>query len=317
MNKRCSGCGVILQTIDESKPGFIPSLKYDNASYCKRCFRLTHYGEKNNNEIENTTLYITNYVNKTNIFKVFIIDLLNINNNTINIFNSIKGNKMLLISKIDLTFNSINYNHVINNIKEVYNIKSNIMMISINDELTINTFINYLNKNNIKELFLLGPTNSGKSSLINKMLDINKSLNDKLTISNKRNTTLDFINVKINDNLTIIDSPGFLINDYNYKINYKNIIKPITFNMKENEILLINDFYIKFNNNTSVTIYNYNDIDIKKYFKNIDIEYNLEVSSNTDICINGFGFIRVKNKNTLSISKLNKKLISIRNSIIN
>ena len=85
--------------------------------------------------------------------------------------------------------------------------------------------------------------------------------------------------------------------------------------MKDNEVLLIDNSYIKFKNSTSVTIYTYDDINIKKYYKDIKYDYNMEINNNTDICINGFGFIRIKNNNTLSINNLDKELVSTRDSI--
>lgn len=315
MNKVCFGCGSILQSDDELKPGFIPLNKIDDAKYCKRCFRLTHYGDKNTLDIEKSTKAILDNVNKDNIFKIYMVDFLNINNNTMSLFNKIKGNKMLLISKIDLIDNNININRTIDNIKKIYDIKCDIKIISVNDDIGINGFKKYLEKNNISKCYMLGPTNSGKSTLINKLIDkFNNNIN-KLTISNKRNTTLEFIRIKLNDNITLIDSPGFLLKDYNLNSKYKNIIKPKTFNMKDNEVLLIDKFYIKFKNNTSVTIYNYDNLKINKYYKEIKYDYNLDIDSNTDICINGFGFIRIKNKNNISISNLDKELISIRKSI--
>ena len=142
----------------------------------------------------------------------------------------------------------------------------------------------------------------------------NPKLN-KLTISNKRNTTLEFIRIKLNDDLTLIDSPGFLISDYGIKSKYKNIIKPITFNLKENEVLFIDKFYMKFDNATSITIYVNEGVNVKKYYKNIDFDYEVNVEDNTDMCINGFGIINIKKSNNISIVGLDKKLISIRKSI--
>ena len=61
--------------------------------------------------------------------------------------------------------------------------------------------------------------------------------------------------------------------------------------MKENEVLLINNFYIRFKNNTSVTVYNYDELNITKYYKDVKYDYNLNVEDNTDLCINGFGLM--------------------------
>lgn len=314
MNKVCFGCGSILQCDNELNPGFIPESKIDSANYCKRCFRLTHYGEIGTNELEKSTKSILDNVNKDNCFKIFIVDFLNINNSTIDIFNKIKGNKLLLISKIDLLGKNINIDRVVDNIRNIYNIKCDIRCISSVKKWGLN-LVKYLSDKNINKCYLLGPTNSGKSTLINKLIEeYNPSLN-KLTISNKRNTTLEFIRIKLNDKLTLIDSPGFLVKDYGIKSKYKNIIKPITFNMKDEECLVIDKFYIKFSNATSVTIYVNEDMNIKKYYKEIEFDYEIDMSDNTDLCINGLGIINVKNRNNLSISGLDKELISVRKSI--
>ena len=315
MNKICFGCGSILQYENELNPGYIPQNKYQTADYCKRCFRLTHYGVISNNELEKSTKNILDKVNKDNIFKIYILDILNVNNNTIEIFNKIKGNKLLVISKVDLVSNSMNINTIINRIKNIYSINSDIKYISSNKSFGINSLIKYLDSKCIKVSYILGPTNSGKSTLINKLIDMYNPKLSKLTISNKRNTTLEFIRLNLNDKLTIIDSPGFLISDYGIKSKFKYEIKPITFNMKENEILNIDKFYIKFNKKSSVIFYSYDKLECKKYYKDINFEYNMDIDNNKDICINGLGIIRIKNKNNIEISGLDKDLISVRESI--
>ena len=314
MNKICFGCGSILQSDNELNPGYIPSNKLDSANYCRRCFRLTHYGEISNNELEKSTKSILDNVNKDNIFKIYIVDILNINDSTINIFNKIKGNKLLLINKIDLIPKSLNKERIISRIKNIYNIKSDIKYISSIKEYGINSLTKYLIDKRIYKSYVLGPTNSGKSTLLNKLIEINNPKMNKLTVSNKRNTTLEFVRIKLG-NVTLIDSPGFLINDYDIKSKYKNIIKPITFNMKDNEVIQIDKFFIKFNNCTSITIYCNEDLNIKKYYKEVSFDYDLNIDSNIDLCINGLGFINIKNSNNISISNLDKDLISIRSSV--
>ena len=315
MNKVCFGCGSILQSDNELNPGYIPENKLESANYCKRCFRLTHYGEISTNELEKSTKSILDNVNKDNSFKIYIVDFLNINNNTMNIFNKIKGNKLLLISKVELLGNSISVDRVVENIKNIYDIKCDIRTISTIKEYGVNSLVKYLSNKHINKCYLLGPTNSGKSTLINKLMEIYNPKLNKLTISNKRNTTLEFIRIKLNDDLTLIDSPGFLISDYGIKSKYKNIIKPITFNMKDNETLFIDKFYMKFDNATSITIYVNEVVNAKKYYKDIDFDYEVNVEDNTDICINGFGIINIKKSNNISIVGLDKELISIRRSI--
>jgi len=314
MNKICFGCGSILQSDNELSTGYIPVSKIDDAKYCKRCFRLIHYGEISNTDLEKSTKSILDNVNKDNIFKIFIVDILNINNNTMNILNKIKGNKLLLINKVDLISKDLNKDKILKRIKDIYNIKCDIKYISSVNNYGINSIINYLKEKRIFKSYILGPTNSGKSTLINKLLELNNSNINKLTVSNKRNTTLEFIRINIDD-ITLIDIPGFLISDYNLSSKYKNMIKPITFNMKENEILLIDKFYIKFKNSTSVTLYLYENLNIKKHYKEIDFDYDMNTNNNIDLCINGLGFINIKNSNKISICGLDKELVSVRYSL--
>ena len=315
MNKICFGCGSILQSTSEDLPGFIPEEKLNDAKYCKRCFRLVHYGDTTLRESKKSNESIINNVNNSDGLKVFIIDLLNINKNTMTLFNDIKGDKLLLISKCDLIDKSININNIISNIKYIYKINCDIKLISSKDNEGINSFINYLKKKEIERCYILGPTNSGKSTFINKLLDsTNKNLN-KLTVSNKRNTTLDFIRLNI-ENITIIDSPGFIIDDYNLESKYKNKIKPITFNMKENEVLKIDDFYMGFKNNTNVTIYCYEKLPVKKYFKEVNFAHVVDVDSNSDITINGLGIIKIKNSCSIGFNNISSDLISTNKSIM-
>ena len=61
-----------------------------------------------------------------------------------------------------------------------------------------------------KNVYVIGYTNAGKSSLINKLI---KNYSDKtqgLTMSPLPSTTLNTLTIEINDYLTIIDTPGLI-----------------------------------------------------------------------------------------------------------
>ena len=46
MTKKCSGCGAILQSINQKDKGYIPPNKITNSNYCERCFQIIHYNKK-------------------------------------------------------------------------------------------------------------------------------------------------------------------------------------------------------------------------------------------------------------------------------
>ncbi len=149
--RTCLGCGIKLQYEDELKEGYIIKRKFDEgALYCQRCFKLKNYNEVINDEVSLSEDDIINTVNNSNSHVFFLIDFLNISNNTINTFKKIKVNKTLIISKSDLIFNSINTNNIINNTKNIYDIDSDIIYISSKNNENINSIFKIMDKNNKK-----------------------------------------------------------------------------------------------------------------------------------------------------------------------
>lgn len=43
--RTCKGCGIEIQKADPQKPGFVPEKVFDQAEVCQRCYRLVHYGD--------------------------------------------------------------------------------------------------------------------------------------------------------------------------------------------------------------------------------------------------------------------------------
>jgi ribosome biogenesis GTPase A len=151
-------------------------------------------------------------------------------------------------------------------------------------------------------------------------MEINNSDMHQITTSYIPNTTLDFIRLKISDDLLVIDSPGFIIpsiNDINIikKNNIKTFIKPKTFQMKESEVLMLENMFIRFSKNTSVTLYMSNELLTKKYFKEVGNGTKLDVSSNSDLIINGLGFINIKKECQIELINIPVDIIELRSSI--
>ena len=330
MNKKCIGCGSILQSSDKNKIGYVPDYKENEAKYCERCFKITHYNEKLILPLENINNYIIEEVNKNSEYIFFMIDLLNINSETINTFKLLKSPKTLIISKLDIIPKSIKENLISNWIKETYNLNEDIKFLSTKKNINTRLILKTLEENNIKTAHILGYTNAGKSTLINKICEQNSIIGKTITTSVLPNTTVDFINIPINENITIIDSPGFTQENTLYNndefllmknILPKNTIKPITEQTKENTSLIIEDkIRINANSKNSFTFYMSNSIKIDKVFeKNTNLtdinkkEYKLK--DNTDIVIKGLGFINVKKACTVTIYSSNDNLIEIRNSM--
>lgn len=317
MIKKCVGCGVELQCIDANKLGYIPQEKYDNSNYCQRCFKLIHYNKKVNNKANFNNDEIIESINKDDAYVYFLVDLFNINSEIINTFKSIKLKKMLVINKSDLIPRSISITYLKERIMSIYDIKNiRFASLKIEDEFLINN----LQKNNYKKCYIVGYTNAGKSSLINKLTN-----NKTITTSNMPNTTIDFIDIKFND-IDLIDTPGFVLknniynnDDWNLikRINASHYIKPITYQTKDNQIFNIEEkiFITDFGHN-SITLYLSNLINLKKQYKLNEMEYQIiHVNNNSDLIINNIGFINIKEECNIKINKDAVKLIEIRESL--
>ena len=320
--KKCLGCGSILQNEDDSKVGYVPYKNIDEANYCQRCFKLKNYNEKVMNEVLIDEDEVISIVNKSNSYVFFLIDFLNISEETLNTFKKIIVDKTLVISKSDLIFKDIKLDKVKDNFKDIYNINDNIIFLSTKKNYNVNSIFSILDKNNKKSCYILGYTNAGKSTLINNLKKDNKILESTMP-----NTTLDFINIKIND-YEIIDTPGFNLKNTFYNENEFNLIKrmnpvyfvsPINYQVKDNQIFLIEDrLYLKGFNNNNITFYISNLIKIKKIYKDDEIIYKeINIDDNSDIVISSLGFINVKKNCKLLINEDLYNLISIRKSIFN
>lgn len=319
-SKICYGCGARLQSTDIKKKGYIPEKKLENSSYCMRCFRMIHYGENAEVETPKEAKEIINKINKDVKFVIFLVDFININNEVIEIFNSIKKRKLLVVNKCELIPRHIKRERIVSFLKNYYAIKDPIRIKGGTSTHGAKTVLNYLEDEDITEAYILGISNSGKSTLINDLMDLCGTKKNKVTVNNKANTTLDFIRVSINDDLTLIDSPGFILKkSLDNDVSGKNITA-YSMNMKECETvsLLDDKYFIKFDAATPITFYTNAKAKkaIKKYFKaapglshKIDI-----VDGKSDVVIPGIGFISVKKPVSIT-TNIDEASIEVRDSM--
>ena len=329
MTKKCVGCGAILQSDNKDVIGYIPKEKEKDAIYCQRCFRIKYYNQKSVTNLENINEKILNRVNKKDNFVYFLIDFLNISQEVVDIYKKIKCNKIFVISKADMIPNSVNKNKLIDSIRNIYNIEEEIVLLSSIKNINTKSIIWRLNDNNIKEGYILGFANSGKSSLINLICDSFKIKNNGITTSSVPNTTVDFIKLKI-DNISIYDSPGFVLNNYFYDQDDFTLIKKCSpkpplnnriYQLKDNASILIEDkIRLTSDIKNDYILYISNNIDTKRVFDNnkelLDKDIiELDIPDNSDLIIKGLGFINIKKKCKLKIYCNKKDIFEVRKSI--
>ena len=95
--KKCLGCGVLLQDENILQEGYTTSIEND---ICQRCFRMKNYGEyqvvtKSNEEYIN----ILKSVAETKDLVLYITDLINLEKNLEQIRNLIPNKMILVLNK--------------------------------------------------------------------------------------------------------------------------------------------------------------------------------------------------------------------------
>ena len=180
-------------------------------------------------------------------------------------------NVIVVLTKRDILPKSVKDNKIIDYVKNHYNFKD-IEVISSIKNYNLDNLISKIEKYNKKKVYLIGNTNSGKSTLLNKLIENYSESDIDITTSMYPSTTLDTIEVKIND-IEFIDTPGIIDNgsvinyiDYKMlkKITPKKEVKPRTYQIKGKGSLVIEDLVrIDYEtNDNSMTIYIANSVNI-------------------------------------------------------
>lgn len=333
MSKKCIGCGSVLQTENVDLEGFVRSSVYDKSEYCERCFKIKHYGEYSVLDKKIDTDGIIRNINSDIYADVaFLIDVLNITDNLKKTINRFKNNKYILITKKDVLPKSLKEKKLIEYVRKNICDTDNIMCISSVKNYNIDAFFKKITHDGVRRLYIVGFTNSGKSTFINHMLSSNLK-KPVITTSSIPNTTASFITIKLTNKLTIVDTPGFIDNnaiynfvDYNKIVKYypKKEIKVKTFQVRSTYSVVVNDFLRIENSGNKSNSFSFYMNDKLRYEKvkekndklKILPSISFDISEPTDILINGLGFIRVTKPGSIKINVLDIKMVSKRKSMI-
>ena len=331
--KYCVGCGVKLQDSNMLFEGYTPDLVND---ICSRCFKLRNYGEyqistKSNEEY----IDILKSVNDTKDLVLYVVDLFNIEKD-INIIRQYITNRLILVlTKRDLLPRSVNDEKIKKYFENLDLDYQDIIIISANKNYNMDELLLMIKKHkSSKNVYVIGHTNVGKSSLINKMIQDYSEEKYELTISPLPSTTLNKVNIKLTDDITLIDTPGLvdrgsIINYVDFdtikKINAKKEIDPYTYQLRSGQCLYIPDLfrmdYVEGDKN-SFTLFMSNDLDIERrdsdrcdLLKDLT-KHTIEVGYGQDLVINGLGFIKIVEKAVLDVYVLNNVEVFVRDSLI-
>lgn len=309
MTKKCQGCGIILQDTNQNAEGYVDNL---NKDICERCFKLKNYGQYKEVSLTNEDCHkILSTIPKDSLV-VYLTSVLNINLEYINNFNNV----IIVLTKKDLLPKSVKDYKLINYVSKQVDNYLDIEIISSVKNYNLDNLLSKIKKyNSNKEVYFIGMTNSGKSTLINKLIKNYSEQNIEVTTSMYPSTTLNKIEIKIDD-LKIIDTPG-LLNDGSIlnslslkeikKITPKKEIKPRSYQLKGNGSLIIDDLVrVDYHSDNNITIYLANNIKITKVgLSNPKLKdahkHTFNLSKNKDIVIDDLAFIKLTNSGKIDI----------------
>ena len=310
MTKNCIGCGIVLQCEDSFDDGYVNPSVFEKTVMCRRCFRLKHYGEyKMTNKTNVYYKRIIKDIFKMNELVLHIVDIFNMGNMDY-IYKQVFSPSILVLSKIDILPKSVNEEKLIEYFKKKYPRYKDVIAISSDKNYHMDELLSKMMEyKNSKEVYVLGNTNAGKSSFINKMIKNYTDTSNFIVTSCMPSTTLNVISIKINDDLTILDTPG-IINEgdiVNYlseetvkEINVKHEINPRIYQVKDKTALVLDKIgRIHILNESNISMYISNNIDISKAnfdnndkYKNLNLT-KIKVNKDDDLVIEGLCFIKV------------------------
>ncbi len=332
--KKCLGCGVSLQDQNILQEGYTTSLEND---FCQRCFRMKNYGEyqmivKSNEEYLN----ILRAVSDTKDLVLYVTDLLNLEKDIQNIREILSNKIILVLNKKDIFDKSVKDEKLIQYLDSNKNIFEEIIVVSTyknyNTDYLLKRIKFYQTSSNV---YVVGNTNAGKSSLINNLVANYSDLEPKLTMSSLPSTTLNTVKIKLDDHLTFIDTPGlvdsgsilnFVDSNMIKKMSPKKTIKPRTYQLRKNQSIIIEDLvrldYVDGERN-SFTVFVSNDLNVKRLLNLFNNDKLKDLSKKTfqvkygeDLVIKGMGFVKIVNKGVVDVY-INKDVdVYLRKSLI-
>ena len=318
---KCLGCGAILQDKLPLEEGYTKDL---NNKLCERCFNIKHYNKYVKMPNKDYSKIIKD-IDKRGDLILLVTDFLSLYNlDEIEISSPV----ILVFTKADLMPRGIDKERLINKIKCKLNVIDRVCVSSKNNYNLDLLYEKIVKNKKSADVYVIGYTNAGKSSLINKLVKNYGGFLGEITESNLPSTTLDKIFVKVNDNLTLIDTPGLLDNESMVleasafllkKIVPRKEIRPLSFQVKGFQSLIIEDFMKVDMVDTNIVCYMSNDLDVRRIYKSKSSllkRYDLNINKNSDLVIKGVGFISFKKDSKITLWLKDNIGFLIRDSII-
>ncbi|WP_342472706.1 ribosome biogenesis GTPase YqeH [Metasolibacillus sp. FSL H7-0170] len=216
---QCIGCGAVIQTEHKDKLGYAPASSLEKETIiCQRCFRLKNYNEiQPVNLTDDDFLRILNGLGEQQGLIVKIVDIFDFNGSWLPGLHRFVGkNPVLLVAnKVDLLPKSVKPQKVINWLKreaKALGLKPvDVMLVSAHKGKGMAEVVEAIESHRAgKDVFVVGCTNVGKSTFINRIIKQATGEGEVITTSHFPGTTLDMIEIPLDDGAALYDTPGII-----------------------------------------------------------------------------------------------------------
>ncbi|KRN29734.1 GTPase YqeH [Lactobacillus selangorensis] len=219
----CIGCGAQIQTTDPKAAGYTPASalakqKEGEGIYCQRCFRLRHYNEVSDVQLtDDDFLRLLNQIGQVDALIVNVIDIFDFNGSVIPGLHRFVGkNPVILVgNKADVLPKSVKPAKIkrwlMHQAKEQGLKPLDVVLVSAEKGWGVEDLMAEIDKERKgRDVYVVGTTNVGKSTLINRIISDQTGMQDLITTSRFPGTTLDRIEIPLDDGHQIVDTPGIV-----------------------------------------------------------------------------------------------------------
>ncbi len=220
---QCIGCGAVIQTNQPNELGYTPKAALEKGLesgevYCQRCFRLRHYNEIQDVSLtDDDFLRLLNELGQEDALIVNVVDIFDFNGSLIPGLHRFVGNNPVLLvgNKVDILPKSLKKAKMVQWMKErAHEAGLRPVEVLLTSAKKANEMEMLLEKieeyREGRDVYIVGVTNVGKSTLINQIIKNTAGVQDVITTSQFPGTTLDKIEIPLDDGHFLIDTPGII-----------------------------------------------------------------------------------------------------------
>lgn len=219
----CIGCGAEIQTQHPGELGYTPQSALDKGLetgevYCQRCFRLRHYNEIQPVALtDDDFLRLLNELGQKDALIVNVVDIFDFNGSLIpGLHRFVGDNPVLMVgNKVDILPKSLKRGKMTQWMRERAHEMGlrpvDVLLTSAKKPQEMTELLDTIEKyRDGRDVYVVGVTNVGKSTLINQIIKQTAGVKDLITTSRFPGTTLDKIEIPLEDGHFLIDTPGII-----------------------------------------------------------------------------------------------------------